>query len=732
MRELKWLALMLLICASSVSITQAQTEDEPPSLTRIGRGAVQSVEWHLSGDYILISTVTGARLYTPDLQDFVHLPDAQLATLSPDGRYIAGVDDANHIRLWDAHTLDPVDSRDTGSFRHIWTLAWSADGRYLAAAGNRDEDLIYAWDFFDAQHTVFATRYSADKLLWSPEGHNLAILNTSTGSFFVFNMEERNTTLNHQATGILPYGSSAVWQDENHLLTLIYDENTDAALWNIITSEQVEAWRMSGHARPRFSHNGISRASNVPRGVSFSRLSDGEGVLVETGEGHFGAYALAYSNNDVWLAAGTWSFSQATPAEVLVIDVYTGEVGHRLGGTQKSIQHLAWSSDNQSLVAVDEHQQLFVYDVVSGETRAYSDVHTLVGETLAWRPDSTQFVIAGSHGGFTLWDAQQEIQRNRFASGSLLPATDIKWQPNGDLVAVQMRDPPGIMRPGMLLDLELWDLSTGETIMDSFEFEPDRAISFFDWHPDGSQFVVLSEDKLHIWDIVSRSLIIESPDVHRWRDVQDLIWSPSGDYILPLMYGHGLGGSYVYSIDRDEFALSSVYLLRGTGIWTSEDELVSLRWGTWGDPTPPQSITPSLHRHAEPYDFREPDYPESVLFILQGLQANTTQGFLSPNGRYAAAIDNNDNGMLWDATTSDPLVMLADVAQVVWSPDETCLVVQRLDGSLWLLNADGTIRTILPVTVGVQEPAGIFFWSPDSSRLAHLHNGIIDLWHLGD
>src|SRR5690606_491680 len=401
---------------------QAQTQNARPSLTRIGRGAVQSVEWHPGGDYILVSTVTGVWLYTPDLQDFAHIPNAQLATLSPDGRYIAGVDDTHRIRLWDAQTLDRIDSPDTGSFRRIWTMAWSADGRYLAAAGNRDEDLIYVWDFFDAQHTVFATRYSADKLLWSPEGHNLAILNTSTGSFFVFNMEQRNTTLNHQATGILPYGSSAVWQDENHLLTLIYDENTDAALWNIITSEQVNTWRMSGYARPRFSHNGSSMATNAPRGVSLSRLNGDEGFFVETGEGHFGAHIVAWSGDDKWLAAGTWGVSRTTPAEVLIVDPLTSEVVHRLGGLQKSIQYLAWSSDNQSLVAVDEHQQMFVYDVVFGETRAYNDAHTLVGETLAWRPDSTQFVIAGSHGGFTLWDAQREIQLNRFVSGSLLPA----------------------------------------------------------------------------------------------------------------------------------------------------------------------------------------------------------------------------------------------------------------------------------------------------------------------
>jgi hypothetical protein len=103
---------------------------------------------------------------------------------------------------------------------------------------------------------------------------------------------------------------------------------------------------------------------------------------------------------------------------------------------------------------------------------------------------------------------------------------------------------------------------------------------------------------------------------------------------------------------------------------------------------------------------------------------------LSPNGHYAAAIDDAGSGMIWDATTGLPIAMLSDTAQVVWSPDETHLAVQRLDGSIWLLNSDGAIRQQIPISASLQKPEGSFFWSPDSSKLAHLHNGVIDLWEL--
>jgi hypothetical protein len=139
MLRLKWLLVFLFVLTTSVST--AHTQQEAPLHAAIGRGAIQSVAWHAGGDYILVATATGAWLYTPDLQDLAHLPEAQLAALSPDGRYIASVDDTYHTRLWDAHTLEPVDSPDRGEFRRVRTVVWSPDGRYLARIVQK---LIYA------------------------------------------------------------------------------------------------------------------------------------------------------------------------------------------------------------------------------------------------------------------------------------------------------------------------------------------------------------------------------------------------------------------------------------------------------------------------------------------------------------------------------------------------------------------------------------------------------------
>ncbi|MFN8531399.1 MAG: hypothetical protein U0670_22575 [Anaerolineae bacterium] len=34
----------------------------------------------------------------------------------------------------------------------------------------------------------------------------------------------------------------------------------------------------------------------------------------------------------------------------------------------------------------------------------------------------------------------------------------------------------------------------------------------------------------------------------------------------------------------------------------------------------------------------------------------------------------------------------------------------------------------LPANPDMQRAVGEFYWSPDSQRLAHLHDGVIDVW----
>lgn len=117
---------------------------------------------------------------------------------------------------------------------------------------------------------------------------------------------------------------------------------------------------------------------------------------------------------------------------------------------------------------------------------------------------------------------------------------------------------------------------------------------------------------------------------------------------------------------------------------------------------------------------------------FHGLTEHVAEGFLSPQGRYAAAVDVNDSGIVWDAETGDALFMLADTRSVVWSPDERLLAIQRTDGSVWILNAAGQIHAQLPKSPVQQAPDGDLVWSPDGAQLAHIYDGVVMVWALPD
>ncbi|MBC7811029.1 MAG: hypothetical protein H7175_07785, partial [Burkholderiales bacterium] len=193
--------------------------------------------------------------------------------------------------------------------------------------------------------------------------------------------------------------------------------------------------------------------------------------------------------------------------------------------------------------------------------------------------------------------------------------------------------------------------------------------------------------------------------------------------------GYVTGGSYIYNVETHGFTLGWAPLASGAVVWSDEDELISLRWSNLGE-SYNQLISPLLSRLAPPYFIDTESNPGSQRFSLTGLIHNAKRGFLSPAGNYAAAVDSQGGGMIWNATNGEAIAMLSDAAQVIWSPDETRMVVQRLDGSIWLLTADGSIEERLPISASLQSPTGTFFWALDSSALAHIHDGIVDVWRL--
>lgn len=218
----------------------AQAQSSVP-LLEIGRGSIESLYWYPGDEQVLVSTITGAWIYTRQLADAAHIPDAGLAALSADGRWIAGVEPDGDIAIWDGLTFDRLITLTATGFRQVTDLAWSRDGRYLAAAGIHSVSGFFVWDSGQAWQLVNAAEGIAGRLAWSPAGDYLAVAAVDgRGAIWSLGATAAAVTF---ATGPNPV---IRWQDESSLLTFAPDENYQVTRWNAATGDAIPPHRRVG------------------------------------------------------------------------------------------------------------------------------------------------------------------------------------------------------------------------------------------------------------------------------------------------------------------------------------------------------------------------------------------------------------------------------------------------------------------------------------------------------
>ena len=97
-----------------------------------------------------------------------------LATdFSSDGRLLAVAGDKGELGLWDARTLAAV-RRLEGLRGWIQTVAFSPDGRFVAAGEISDDSRLLIWDAGSGRRTAFESDFSPSQLTFSPDGRLLA------------------------------------------------------------------------------------------------------------------------------------------------------------------------------------------------------------------------------------------------------------------------------------------------------------------------------------------------------------------------------------------------------------------------------------------------------------------------------------------------------------------------------------------------------------------------------
>lgn len=719
-----WFVLSLMVVIPHIVPASAQVFIPPDVMgTRgvIGRGEVKNAAWYPDGSRILISTVAGAFVYTADLEFIAHLPGTALAELSPDGRYIVDVNDDDELVLWDAIQLIRVPVPDQGYFSHITTIGWSPNGRYFAASGvYSGQPLLVVWDTSANWNAIITTRHSGgDQLLWSPRGNYLASFTPGNGGI-VWNVAGVGG-IAFSVPGLL----NVHWQGEISLLTLTLNDTLyELKRWDVRTGEAVElpdlptsqiVYTVDGQYEAFSGWNDVQITDQLTEGNHESFRVQ---IVDEDKQALVGI--LAWSTSSRLLAVGEWSAEYTTPADVVIIDRQSRRTVRRFEGALQSIQMLVWSRNNRFLLVVDDRQQVFVYDLRSGGTRAYSNAHTWVGESLTWNEDGTRIAVADSLQNVTLWDAAHhpEALFTLYDNGGD-PVRRIEWQAGQRYIAVQTSS----SIYAEILNVVVWDVSQLPplNVTEQFRRGHDLRFSHFDFTAADTQLALASDRKLWMFDlsgILPQFLVEHTLDAR----YEDLLMSPDGQGVL--LFWDMYGGAIPYRSPEEQniFRIEVLPFSDRISVWSSDGEAVSLFWEVWDHSYTP-NIDPLLLHSTLNGSTAFPQYQS-----LDGSLHPLKTGFLSPHGSYAATIDSENNGMIWDTHTNEALAWIADAGQLTWSADEQRLAVQRTDGSIWFMETNGRILGHLPTAAAVQHSTGQLIWSPDGGRLAHLHDGIVDIW----
>jgi WD40 repeat protein len=424
-------------------------------------------------------------------------PAAQMLAFSPDGKKIVmnwwDKEGNGFTQLWDIIEFKKYLSLDGPPRTVLTAVAFTPDGKQLAAAGGKDREELFVWDAVTGKLKQRKKHGAAlGSLVFAPDGATLAAGRYGIGEAVLFDAAtlkekaalparanvkvDRFTSVN--MTGFSPDGRLLVGA------CYIDGDNPPGQKGFLI-------WDLSGPKAPRWlpTSSFIHAPALAPDGktlaccISHIVYGDGGGNGI-----------------DLW-------------------DVASGRRLHQWPCHNTSVDKLAVSSDGKTLVSSDSSRPaLRLWDTATGKPlRSLAGWDEFGSAYLLFSADGQRLASVSRKGKLQMWEAATGKELCRFAIDSpgegVYPAYRVAFLGDGKRLATA-----AMMRSTRI---SIWDAATGERLLQRplSAVQPTPSQGFVEFAPDGESVTVWRSDSRTAWlgdrltieDISTRSLLATLP-----------------------------------------------------------------------------------------------------------------------------------------------------------------------------------------------------------------------------
>ena len=629
------------------------------ALLRLQRGDLRGLDLSsltLRGVYLQGIEMQGARLSQATIQDsvFTQTFDAITAVaISSTGGYWAAASRRGEVQVWSVRglTLNPLWTTHDDA---VWALAFSPNGRTLAASGSS------AVRLYDA---------ASGTLLWS--GRHEGPVNS---------------------VAFAPNGR------------MVVSGGSDATvrIWDLRSGTQVqELLHPCPVSSVTWSPDGCLLASSDVEGVIrlWEIQETGPAICLRTLLGHTAwVDGLGFAPDGSLLASASWD------GTVKLWNVASGELRETLTGHTDRVGRVAWSPDGSLLGSCSVDQKLWLWDVAAGKYRGALHGHTAVVVGLAFTPDSTSLLSGSEDGTLRVWDILN-MQCMRVIQGHISSPVDVDWSPDGRQLACGSTDTlvtiyeengktqPRVLRGhggvvigvswnsnGRILAssewdnaIRLWDSRSGECIRvlqypdgeDNFfqriAWSPDgqrlacgtfrRGVKIFEmksqqrswvgvhfptsiarvaWSPDGRHLAGGGEDGIvYLWDAVDGTLLQQLTGHH--GKIMCVAWSPNGSELVSAGGNDSAGELFIWDPQR------------GEPVWVLAEHPKMIHAVAWGA-SHGLLISGGGDGKLRWWNVQNGE----LLFALEAHQGTVQSLRRSPDGTMLASCSDDEAIMIWD------------------------------------------------------------------------------------